>query len=356
MTALSLVARREEDASLRPLPWRRMAWVTWRQHRLALTGIAALLGGLAVYIWITGRQLHQAHAAAMACHPVGSPTCEELVGSFNGMDSFLLHGMDSLLAHGIVLQALPALIGAFVGAPLLARELESGTFRYAWTQGFGRWRWTLAKLMLLGVALTVADGAVSVLFSWYYRPYFAAGNRSLGLSAASPFSAGLFDVRGVAFAAWTLAAFAIGGLAGALTRRVVPAITATLAAYTGLALAAALYLRQHYLTPLVTTRLNLPGSAWIISEQWLTRRAEPVSQSVLSQVLRRGGPSLAGKGGVPKALGSWEYLVRHGYTQRTTYQPASRFWLFQGYETAIYVALAFGLAAVCVWCIRRRLA
>jgi ABC-type transport system involved in multi-copper enzyme maturation permease subunit len=46
-----------------------------------------------------------------------------------------------------LLQALPALIGAFVGAPVLARELETGTFRYAWTQGFGRWRWTLAKLV-----------------------------------------------------------------------------------------------------------------------------------------------------------------------------------------------------------------
>ncbi|MGD0605948.1 MAG: hypothetical protein ABSA53_20450 [Streptosporangiaceae bacterium] len=32
----------------------------------------------------------------------------------------------------------PALIGAFAGAPVLARELETGTFRYAWTLGSGR--------------------------------------------------------------------------------------------------------------------------------------------------------------------------------------------------------------------------
>ena len=85
------------------------------------------------------------------------------------------NGMDGFLANGFVLQAVPALIGAFVGAPVLARELETGTFRFAWTQGFGRWRWTLAKLVALGVVVAAAAGALSVLFSWYYQPYFADG-------------------------------------------------------------------------------------------------------------------------------------------------------------------------------------
>ena len=80
----------------------------------------------------------------------------------------------------------------------------------------------------------------------------------------------MFDLREVAFAGWTLAAFAIGALAGMLIRRVVPAIAATLAVYAGLALATALYLRQHYMTPLLTSKLNLPGSAWIVS-QWYTK-------------------------------------------------------------------------------------
>jgi hypothetical protein len=230
MTALTVAARPERDASLRPVPWRRMAWVTWRQHRFALTGLAALLGALAVCLWIVGLQLHHAYAAATACHPASSIACGDLISSFNGMDHFL--------ANGSLLQAVPALIGAFVGAPVLARELETGTFRYAWTQGFGRWRWTLAKLVPLAVGVAAAAGALSVLFSWYYQPYFAAGNQTLSLSEVSPFAPGLFDLRGVAFAAWTLAAFAIGGLAGMLIRRVVPAIVATLAAYAGLALAA----------------------------------------------------------------------------------------------------------------------
>ena len=54
LTVLTVPAGPEEDASLRPVPWRRMAWVIWRQHRIALGGVAAALGALAVYVWIVG--------------------------------------------------------------------------------------------------------------------------------------------------------------------------------------------------------------------------------------------------------------------------------------------------------------
>jgi hypothetical protein len=104
-----------------------------------------------------------------------------------------------------------------------------------------------------------------VLFSWYNQPFFAAGY-------VIPFSARVFGLREVTFAAWTLAAFAIGTLAEMLIRRVVPAIAATLAVYAGLAFATALWLREHYMTPLLTSNLNLPGSAWIVG-QWYTRAA-----------------------------------------------------------------------------------
>src|SRR4029079_16354083 len=81
-----------------------------------------------------------------------------------------------------------------------------------------------------------------------------------------PLSTRVFDLHGIAFAAWTLAAFAIGVLAGMLIRRVVPGIAATLAVYAGLALATTVYLGEHYMAPLVTSRLNLPGSAWVVNQ------------------------------------------------------------------------------------------
>jgi hypothetical protein len=346
VTALTVPARPEEDASLQPVPWRRMIWVTWRQHRAALGGTAAFLGALAVFMCITGVQLHHAYAAAIGCRPAISFACGELARNFNSMGGFL--------ANGFPLQVVPALIGAFVGAPVLARELETGTFRYAWTQGFGRWRWTLAKLVPLAVAVAAATGAMSVLFSWYYQPYFVWSNQTLALNEQPPLAVGLFDLRGVTFAAWTLAAFAIGVLAGMLIRRVVPAIVATLVIYAGLAFAAAGLLRPHYLAPVVTRSLTVPGSVWIISQQWFATGGQPVSQTVLGQVLQQGGPQVAGKGGVPDALSSWQYLVRHGYTQWTTYQTASRFWPFQWIEGGWLLVLSVLLIAVTVWLVRRR--
>jgi ABC-2 family transporter protein len=347
MTALRVPARPEQDASPRPLPWRRMAWVTWRQHRIALAGVAVLLGGLAVWLWLEGVAAHRAYAVAVDCHPASSGACGALVGYF-------LNYVSTGQLIATVLQAVPALIGAFVGAPVLAREMETGTFRYAWTLGFGRSRWTVAKLVPLGIVVAAAAGAFSVLFSWYYQPFLT---QTLSYNNQVPLDPGVFDLRGVAFAAWTLAAFAIGALAGMLIRRVVPALAATLAVYTGLAVAAGLYLREHYMTPLLVKNADAPGSAWVLS-QWWTKGGRPVSQDALSQFLQQGAPQLAGggKGGIPQSPTVNQYLVQHGYTLWTSYQPGSRFWPFQWIEAGWLLALSALLIAVTVWLVRRRAA
>jgi hypothetical protein len=349
VTTPTTSSRNKEDVRLRPLPWRRMAWVTWRQHRAALIGLAAAMAAIAVYTWTLGLQLHHAYAAQLACHPAGSDACLQLTSGFNSVGGFLTNGW--------ILQLVPALIGAFVGSPVLARELETGTYRYAWTQGFGRWRWTLAKLAGLAIAVTAATGTISVLFSWYYQPYFSAGNEARSLSELASLAPSLFDLRGVAFGAWTLAAFAIGVLAGMLIRKVVPAIVATLVVYAGLAIATGTWLRAHYLAPLVTRSLNVPNSVWIVSQNWTTKAGKTVSQSVLYQVLQGAPAQVAGKeGGGPNlhALAAWQYLIEHGYTQVTNYQPASRFWAFQWIEAGWLFGLSVLLIVVTVWLVRRR--
>jgi ABC-2 family transporter len=348
MSAMTAPVHPEPDGGLRPLPWRRMGWVTWRQHRFALAAVALFLGGLAVYLWIVGRQVHHAYAAATACHPAASLACLSLIDRFNGMDK--------VLRDGYLFQAVPVLIGAFVGAPVLARELETGTFRFAWTQGFGRWRWTLAKLLALGMVAAAAAQAISILFDWYYRLYLAAGNHHLAFVEISPFSWGLFDLRGVAFAAWTLLAFAIGGLAGMLIRRVVPAIVATLVSYIGLALVVGVYLRQHYMTALVTNKLRVPASAWITST-WGTKNGTVAftGRAPANLLFRFCPPSVMGPG-KPSQGALNTCLTRHGYTLWTSYQPANRFWTFQLTEGGWLIALSMLLIAATVWLVRRRAA
>jgi hypothetical protein len=262
--------------------------------------------------------------------------------------------MNRILWNGYVLQAVPALIGAFVGAPALARELETGTIRYAWTQGFGRARWTIAKLVLLAVVVVGGAGALSVLFSWYYQPYLAAGNQTLSLTAVSPLAGGVFDLRGVAFAAWTLAAFAIGSLSGVLVRRVVPAMLATLAAYAELALATGMFLRQHYLPPLVTSRLNLPASALITSHSATKGgRLAFTGRPPADLLMQLCPPSTVGPGKPSSGIFA-QCLTQHGYTLLTTYEPASRFWPFQWIEAGWLLALSLLLLTATVWLVRRR--
>ena len=356
MTTLTGSARPdEEDARLRPLPWRRMAGVTWRQHRVTLAGVAVLLGALAVWLWIAGASVHHAWAAATACHPAGSPACQDLDATFNGT-------WDNMSLPAVLLQVVPALIGAFAGAPVLAREVETGTFRFAWTQGFGRRRWALAKVVALAVVLAAATAAFGVLVSWCYQPYAATGNQAMGIYGNSPLVT-VPSLRGVTFPAWTLAAFATGALAGMLIRRVVPAIVATLAVYAGLAITAAALLREHYLTPLVTSSQSVPGNAWTLGQWWTKGGRFAFAGNPPLNLLNEfcnftQSPGGKGGGGGPSSPVNpfAQCLAPHGYTMWTSYQPASRFWPFQLIEGGWLLALSVLLIAATIWLVQRRAA
>jgi ABC-type transport system involved in multi-copper enzyme maturation permease subunit len=356
MNALTVPTGHSDDAALRPVPWRRMAGVTWRQHRVTLGGVVMLLGGLALCLLLAGLPMHHAYASAAGCRPASSYGCQNQVINFTSSYSTAVDAAADLL------HMVPALIGAFVGAPVLARELETGTFRYAWTQGIGRRRWTLAKLVPLAVTVTAAAGLFSLVISWYLRPFFADGSRI-------PLDPTLFGLRWITFAAWTLAAFAVGALAGLLIRRVVPAIAATLAVYAGLLSTARFFLQQHYLSPLVGRNLlDPPASAWILGGWW-TKGGVTISQSAMNQIttpmFQQTLPGLLPKNvnhddikfykgtANSQVLSS---LVHHGYTHWISYQPGSRLWPFQWIEGGWLLALSAALIAATVWLVRRRAA
>ncbi len=340
MTAFT-ISRRGPDDGLRAVPWQRMAWVIWRQHRTALAGVAGFLGALALYLWLAGTGIHHAYDAVTGCHPSNSVACSTALSNFTQRYDHTANIVPALL------QVVPALIGAFVGAPILARELETGTFRYTWTQGFGRWRWTLAKLLSLAIIVAVAAGIFSILFSWYDRPFLADHQ-------ATPLTATVFTLRGVCFAAWTLTAFAIGSLAGILTRRVVPAIVTTLVAYAGLAVLTAALLRRHYLSPLTTNQLHVPASA-LITSTWGTKKGSIAftGQAPGNLLQQFCPPSVIGSG-KPSADALTSCLARHGYTIWTSYQPASRFWTFQWIEGTWLIGASILLIAITTLLVHRR--
>lgn len=152
-----------------------------------------------------------------------------------------------------------------------------------------------------------------------------------------------------------------------LLRRVVPAIVAALAVYAGLAIAAAAFLREHYLAPLVTSDQNVPGTAWIIG-QWWTKdgrfafAGNPPASLINRCSFPQGGPSgkgggVAGGGGPPSSVSPFaQCLAPPGYAQWYSFQPVSRFWPFQWIEGGWLLALSVLLIAVTIWLVHRRAA
>jgi hypothetical protein len=313
------------DTGIRPVPWRHLAWVSWRQYRLSAAGAAIFLGALAVYLLLMGLRIRSGYAIVASCPPMGShqsPTCQTALLLFGGY-----HVYGEATAAALLL--VPVLAGVFAGAPIMARELETGTFRFAWTQGAGRTRWALARLAMPAVALTAAAAAFSQLFGWFYYPFFATGD--------SAFDPQYFELTGIALAAWTLAAFAIGAVAGVLIRKVVPAIAAAMAAWAGLLLATILYLRKLYQAPLTTPpNGQAPAGSWVISKWWTGPNGKTItSENQIIALLNHPRP---------------------GYTQWMTYEPAARYWHFQLIEGGWLLALSLLLLAATIWLVRRRAA
>jgi hypothetical protein len=327
MTTLTTPAQPGQDKSLRPVPWRRLGWVSWRQYRFSVVGAAVFLVVLAAYLLIMGLRVRSGYASVASCPQLGSRlshSCGIALMLFGG---YHVYGEST----AAVLMAVPVLIGAFAGAPILSRELEVGTFRFAWTQGAGRSRWALPRLALPAVMVTAAAAAFSQLFGWFYYPFFATGDSALAPQ--------YFELTGIAFAAWTLAAFAIGTLAGVLIRKVVPAIAAAMAAWAGLLLVTSLYLRRLYQAPLSVRNggHGAPGvSPWLISQWWTGPNGKTItSENKIIALINHPQP---------------------GYTQWTTYEPGTRYWHFQFIEGGWLLVLALLLIAAAIWLIRRRAA
>ena len=327
----------------RPVPWRALAWVAWRRYRTTLLGILALLGVIAIFLLIRGHQMRDAYAAVQACSPQASAKCGFAFAQFR--DAYANTG-----PLGALLVWLPAVIGAFAGAPLLAREFEFGTFRYVWTQGAGRTRWLVALVVAgtLGVAMLAA--ALGVVLGWYHYALVAGG-------IWQRLTPNVFPVTGIAVVGWAMAAFAMGVFIGLLTRRAIPALAVTLAAWTGLAFLAS-SLRDRYIAPLITTKLQLASSDFSV-DQWWTKGGVRIGNAQLDQVLQSVGIQPVDGGNVQAAPGSpavdpVQYLLQHGYTQLTSYQPDSRYWPFQWIEFGWLTIFSLLLLAASIWLLRRR--
>lgn len=330
--------------AVRPVPWPRMGWVAWRRYRATLAAVIGVLVAIATYLVIDGLRMRSVYSAYLNCRPTDSAKCQFAWDSLREA-----YGQTGLVT--IVLVLLPGLVGAFVGAPVLAREMETGTFRYTWTQGAGRMRWAVSQLVAGALGVAVVTGAFGILVAWHNQPL-----TDVGITARLHSTA--FSTTGLAMVGWALIGDALGVFAGLVWRRVLPALATAFAAWFGLAVLTATSLRPNYLSPLTTTSLELPVRDLPLSTWW-TKGGVRVGESEINAVLDSVGARAAGgEVTVPTPRSSGvdpvQYLLQHGYQQVTSYQPDGRFWTFQWIEFGWLTAVAVLLLAASLWLLRRR--
>ncbi len=319
-----------------------MTWLTWRQHRWEAAIGGLFLGLLAAALVRSKTRLdgfiQQLHVEVCPSGLVGvvrgALTCQTLTSQL-----YQHLGSTTIQLYQAVL-VLPALVGLFVGAPLLAREFEHGTHRLVWTQGITRHRWLSTKLALLLGGVLLGGGILAVLGAWY---------RATADANTTPFLG--FDVQGPALVAYALFALALAMAAGALIRRTLPAMLVTLIGFTATRISVAHWLRPRFLPPLAEDATSGSG----LSRNWYLRfggyvdaRGHALDISQVKDAFRGcSPPNLSSK------VQIMECVRDHGVFQHNIYQPADRFWIFQSIEAAVFLALALALIGFTIWWVKR---
>jgi len=334
---------------------------TWMQFRVqALVAFGGLMIA-AIVLTLTGPHLVHLYDTTVA-HCSAHGDCSAATSS-------LISSGDKLgIVLKVVVEVVPALIGLFWGAPLVARELETGTYRLAWAQ-VTRTSWMGVKLGLLGLASMVVVGVLSLMVTWWSSP--------LDRVRMTPFTS--FDQRDLVPVGYAAFAFVVGATAGVLIRRTLPAMATALGGFVAVRLAVAHFGRPRLIAPLQVVVRNTTIAAgssagtsdprdWIISDQTINAKGQVIGQ--FGEIGPSGSTTVsAGIHGITiKGAGSCHDL--HSQTPQNvqrcvdqlrirdllTYQPISHYWALQWTELAIFLGAAVILSGFCLWWVRHRLA
>lgn len=309
--------------------WRRLTWVAWRQHRTALTVFVVMVSLVAIFIAVTGFVLHPFRTNVFIAAP--------------NSQWRLFDATNTLLR--LVLPLIPALAGLFLGAPLIAREIETGAERFTWVQGAGRTRWFVATVVPAVVLLAVIATGLGLEYRWWTAPLLGPGRY---------WRPDLFGLRPLPFTGWIVFGFTLGVFFGAVIRRTVAAMAATVACYLLLMYEAAANWRLNYLPPLHEVAQHpqfAPGGGYGYS-LYFGGQHGPRPDILSSALAWPDGRLLR----LPQYHHPPAWFRLHHIQVLVTYQPGSRLMLFQYIEFGWLIVLSAILLAAALVLIRRRAA
>ncbi|MET0884518.1 MAG: ABC transporter permease [Acidimicrobiales bacterium] len=341
-----------------------MIWLTWRQFRGSAAIVLGAMAVAVVALAVTGPQL------ADVLRDSGEDFFTQLSTDDVKKGVFLL---GTALAY-----AVPAVVGAFWGAPMVARELEAGTHRLVWNQSITRSRWLVSKLGV-AVAGAVLAGCIGLVMTWWSGPLDDA--LMAGYTDNSPFSLprvtpDFFGARGVVPIGMTLLALVVGVSAGLLVRRTVAAMALTLATVVAVQILMPVFVQARLMEPetFTTTISSENIRGFMMSGEpdaadpkievevavgqlgaWVTdnRTLGPDGQQIQYLPARAEACAPDPRADPAEVDACFAALAADGYRQQVDYHPAAHFWGLQWRETGLLLVLAAGLTGFCFWRIRR---
>jgi hypothetical protein len=288
----------------------------------------------------TGLRMHDALTAnglaeCLSAHGPVARDCIALDEAFN--DRF-----SSLELLSVAFLFVPLFAGMFLGAPLVARELEHGTHRLVWTQSVTRLRWALGKIGFVVAAAATVGACFALLLGWWIEPLNAVNGNRL--------EPGFFGMQGAVPVAYTVFGVALGVAASTYVRSVLPALALTAGAFITARIVVLFWARERFLSPVQVTEPVIGGRELSSSDGWiLSTSLYDANGNLLSpaqSVCLKGDPTCADKFGSGPLQDAYNVVEYH---------PLDRFWTFQLIESGIFVGAALLLFALAVYRIRRRL-
>jgi hypothetical protein len=226
-----------------------------RLHRFEAAAFAIVILGLAVAAFVVAGMLDATGYGRLCLDPTGTtilpPTCEAIGARFFDLQNRLAGPIAGLLV------GLSFVAAALIGVAVIAREIERGTTRLAWSLAPSRRRWYLTRILPLLVGLIVVTFVAGIATD---RLTLAT---EPGMDPANSFDA--FGQRGGLIAARSVFIFATAVLVGSIFGRTLPAlIVASLVAYIGLAGGEEVHSRIIRSEAIVVAEADVhPGDRWV---------------------------------------------------------------------------------------------
>lgn len=312
-----------------------MIWLTWRLQRTDLALLGAVLLALAALLLLTHADVVAEYKSLTAPDCTGAdgfmtPQCFAQTGS-------LYKVVNNMMAF---FNFLPLLAALLVALPIVS-ELDTGTYRLAWTQSITRGRWAGFKFGGAILSALLFAGIFAASFHWWSSPLDKFDGRLAGDQ---------YEFLGTLPVAYTLFAVGLMLAVGTIARKPVLAIALASVAFIAIRITFASLVRDRLVSPVEaetqTFAPMLSNTQYTVDEYWRDAAGNRMSEMNFFDLCAVNRPDVSTVQRCVEANGLAHY---------TQYHPESHFWPLQLIETAIFLGGAAALIGFAAWYLLRRI-